>query len=86
MTPGSIFIFWIHSFLFPDLNRVCEVKYHVHEVLKTSGESAELVKANYSPLGFQLKILALGCKVSWPSPRVLPGTPETLQELHSTLC
>ena len=39
MSPGSIFLFWIHPFLFPDLNRMHEVKYHVHEVLKTSSES-----------------------------------------------
>ena len=39
MSPGSIFLFWIHPFLFPDLNRMHEVKYHLHEVLKTSSES-----------------------------------------------
>ena len=54
MSPGSIFLFWVHPFLFPDLYRMYEVKYHVHEVLETSGESAESVKTNYSPLGFQL--------------------------------
>ena len=48
MSPGSILLFWIHPFLLLDLDRMYEVKYHVQEVLKTSGESVESVKTNYS--------------------------------------
>src|SRR5699024_4984525 len=48
MSPGSILLFWIHPFLLLDLDRMYEVKYHVQEVLKASGESAESVKTNYS--------------------------------------
>lgn len=54
MSPESIFLVWIHPLLFPDLNRMYEVKYHVHEDLKISGESAKSVKTEYSLLGFQL--------------------------------
>lgn len=51
MSPGSLFLFWIHPFLFPDLNGTYEVKYHEHEVLKTSGESAKPVKQTTHPWG-----------------------------------
>ena len=48
MSPGSILLFWIHLFLLLDLDRMYEVKYHVHEDSKTRGESVESVKTNYS--------------------------------------
>jgi len=64
MIPGSIFLFWIHPFLFPSLDRMCEVKYHVREVLKTSGESADSVKTNYSPLRSRWEFLLLAARRS----------------------
>lgn len=60
VSPGTFFLFRVHPLLFPDLYRMYEVKYQVHAVLETSGESAESVKTNYSALAFQLGCSAGG--------------------------